>query len=352
MKKRIIIHAGTHKTGTTFLQSFLSLNYKRLLDKGILFPLSGKIGKFSGHHNIAWQLNDDERFKKKYGTLEELCSEIKQSKCRTIILSSEDFGFIHLSMDKLHFVKQKFNELGYRVEAILCFREPVSYADSLYCELLKYGLDVSFNDFIDEIIENGRFNFTKKQIYSFKYDEIEGGFKEELGADNVHRISYMNPIEPLFFDAAGLQDMLFLKNLQTLPAIRSMSNKPISAIKTLALAKFNKSAVLKGISESQKKIGRNHIIGYKLGFTASDEMFSSEYTFFDEALKKDFIEILKNYNLYFDFTYKTKLPVSKIIDNPASDITVSSLADKALVIGSLNPILSKIFRKFYKMIYK
>ena len=64
MKKRIIIHAGTHKTGTTFLQSFLSLNYKRLLDKGILFPLSGKIGKFSGHHNIAWQLNDDERFKK------------------------------------------------------------------------------------------------------------------------------------------------------------------------------------------------------------------------------------------------------------------------------------------------
>ena len=42
MKKRIIIHAGTHKTGTTFLQSFLSLNYKRLLDKGILFPLSGK----------------------------------------------------------------------------------------------------------------------------------------------------------------------------------------------------------------------------------------------------------------------------------------------------------------------
>ena len=59
-------------------------------------------------------------------------------------------------MDKLHFVKQKFNELGYRIEAILCFREPVSYADCLYCELLKYGLDVSFNDFIDEIIENGR----------------------------------------------------------------------------------------------------------------------------------------------------------------------------------------------------
>ena len=37
----------------------------------------------------------------------------------------------HLSMDKLHFIKQKFNELGYRIEAILCFREPVSYADSI-----------------------------------------------------------------------------------------------------------------------------------------------------------------------------------------------------------------------------
>ena len=343
MKKKIIIHAGTHKTGTTFLQSFLSLNYKRLLDKGILFPLSGKIGKFSGHHNIAWQLNDDERFKKNYGTLEELCTEIKQSKCRTIILSSEDFEFLHLSMDKLYLVKQKFNELGYRIKAILCFREPVSYADSLYCELLKHGLNVSFNDFIDEIMENGRFNFTKKQIYSFKYYEIEGGFEEALGADNVHCISYMNPIEPLFFDAAGLSDMLlFLKNLQTLSDIRLLPNKPISLLKTLALAKFNKSAVLKGISESQKEIGRNHIIDYKLDFTAPDQMFSSEYTFFDEALKKDFIEIFKNYNLYFDFTQKTKLPVSKIIDNPEFDKTVSSLADKTLVICLLNQVLSKI----------
>ena len=64
MKKNIIIHAGTHKTGTTFLQSFLSLNFKELLNEGILFPLSGRIGKFGGHHNIAWQLNEDERFKK------------------------------------------------------------------------------------------------------------------------------------------------------------------------------------------------------------------------------------------------------------------------------------------------
>ena len=355
MEKRIIIHAGTHKTGTTYLQSFLSLNYNYLLDEGILFPLCGRLGRFGGHHNIAWQLNEDERFKKKYGTFESLCFEITQSKCRTIILSSEDFEFLHLNTDKLHFLKKKFNELGYVVKVILCFREEISYADSLYCELLKYGMDVSFDDFINEIIENGRFNFNKKQIYSFKYDEIEGGFKEVFGADGVYCLSYANPIENLFFDAAGIAYVLSLKNIQPLPLVRSLRNAPMTHLAALALVKFNRVAALKGISENRKKIGRNHIIGYKLNFTGSEAAFASdasEYTFFGDTLKKNFTEIFQNHNLSFNFTKNEKPHISKIIDNHKYMKSIDKLVEKAMFIGSINPMFSKVLRKFYKMIYK
>ena len=280
-----------------------------------------------------------------------LCFEISQSKCQTIILSSEDFEFLHLKTDKLHFIKKKFNELGCGVEIILCFREQVSYADSLYCELLKYGLDISFDGYINEIIENGGFNFNKKQIYSFKYDEIARGFKEVFGADGVHSLSYDKSIEHSFFDAADIAYVLSLKNLQPVPTVRSLRNMSMTALAAITLAKFNKFAALKKISESRKKIGRNHIIGNKLNFTDSEGAFISEYTFFEDALKKKFTETFQKHALYFNLAKKEKPHISKMMDNHKYRENVDYLVEKAMFISSINPMFSKILRKIYKTIY-
>ncbi|MHB8232145.1 MAG: hypothetical protein ACYDDB_04520 [bacterium] len=85
MKKKLFLHIGTHKTGTTALQSLLATNDRLLSNSGVLFPSAGRIGKYSGHHNIARELNDEVSFKEKYGTLERLCREIKKSKSKKFL---------------------------------------------------------------------------------------------------------------------------------------------------------------------------------------------------------------------------------------------------------------------------
>ena len=60
--KRLILHIGTHKTWTTALQILLAKNDRVLAKNNILFPVSGRLSEHSGHHNIAWELNDEPRF--------------------------------------------------------------------------------------------------------------------------------------------------------------------------------------------------------------------------------------------------------------------------------------------------
>jgi hypothetical protein len=45
---------------------------------------------FAGHHNIAWELCGDRRFRPDLGTIDDFFSEIDKSD-RNVILSSEDF---------------------------------------------------------------------------------------------------------------------------------------------------------------------------------------------------------------------------------------------------------------------
>lgn len=51
MKKTLYIHAGTHKTGTTAIQKFLSANRDLLAKNGYLYP-----GTDQGHHDVAREL--------------------------------------------------------------------------------------------------------------------------------------------------------------------------------------------------------------------------------------------------------------------------------------------------------
>ena len=87
----MLLHTGLHKTGTTALQSFLSTAAEELSTRGLLYPMAGRPPDFpDGHHNIAWQLGGDRRFRSSAGTLDDVASEISAFP-GDAILSSEDF---------------------------------------------------------------------------------------------------------------------------------------------------------------------------------------------------------------------------------------------------------------------
>lgn len=56
MKKRLFLHIGTHKTGTTAIQSFLQNNVGKLLEQGVLFPQVGFIK--TNHSPLSWFFHD------------------------------------------------------------------------------------------------------------------------------------------------------------------------------------------------------------------------------------------------------------------------------------------------------
>ncbi|MGA3118337.1 MAG: VCBS repeat-containing protein [Syntrophobacteraceae bacterium] len=92
--RRLLVHAGLHKTGTTALQAFLTSKVADLRRHGVPYPCSGVNKRFGmGQHNIAWQITRDRRFESSSGTIDDLANEVAQFD-GDVILSSEDFESI------------------------------------------------------------------------------------------------------------------------------------------------------------------------------------------------------------------------------------------------------------------
>lgn len=249
MNKKLFLHIGTHKTGTTALQHFLSVNKQRLQECGVLIPVSGCIGPYSGHHNIAWEMNGDHRFQGNYGTLDDLCAEISGSDCHTVVVSSEDFEYLYSRPEALVEIKHRLNDVGCQVEVIVIFREVGEYIISLYGELLKHGLDLSFRAFKKQILNNGVFVMRGNWRFCFHYERIVLGFVSVFGKHHVHCDGFAVPIEPKFVDLIGLQDME--NELERVVA----ANESIDMVSGLALLKLNQMSRDNGTDDREK--GRN-----------------------------------------------------------------------------------------------
>lgn len=136
MPQRVILHMGTHKTGTTALQQMFSDQEDRLERSGILYP---RTGRALGHHGIANAVMDRDR-----RTLRALCNEV--SKAETVLLSSELFGCLNL--EGLTELRRLFP--GADFELIVVLRRLPALLPSHWRELIKHGLATPFSDYVSQ----------------------------------------------------------------------------------------------------------------------------------------------------------------------------------------------------------
>jgi hypothetical protein len=165
--RRCFLHIGTHKTGTTAIQVQLNNHRDRLAQRGFLYPKTGIPDKHAGHHNIAWQLRGDHRFKPESGTLNDLFLEIDKSE-HDIILSSEDF---ECTADKLGSFISKLEQHGCKVAVVIYFRDQLTYSRSLYIELISVGYDRTFDHFLSEIIEHKMVEW-REWVFAYDYRSL------------------------------------------------------------------------------------------------------------------------------------------------------------------------------------
>jgi hypothetical protein len=183
-----VIHAGTHKTGTTAVQLACEAAVDDLAGVGVHYPAAGRV--WGGHHGIAWQLNDDQRHSPAAGTLDDLARELAGQQAPTVFMSSEDFEYLYADPARLMPLRDVIVNAGYRPRIVLAFREPCAYTESLFDELREnHGYAATFDEHVDAILIERRITFGR-WLFAFDRAAIVDGFAAVFGHDAIRAIDY------------------------------------------------------------------------------------------------------------------------------------------------------------------
>lgn len=176
-EKRVLLHAGTHKTGTKTIQSFLKENRDALLAAGLYVPETGRRRLSEtlatpGQHLLAHGLLRGDAA----ALVQALVEEVREADGRTVVISSEHFQYFHDRGALLEPLLRPLAALGY--EAVLTFyaREQVGYLESIYLERVKNAAPGSFDEFYAEIITNGAVRGDAEFPVVFDYARMAEGF--------------------------------------------------------------------------------------------------------------------------------------------------------------------------------
>lgn len=200
---RLILHAGTHKTGTTTLQLALSTNRDYLRGQGFHYPNPQPFfgGSTRAHHLVAlaltgaWSMSpsDVQRF---------LAYQAEEADGRSLLLSAEGFerhlhgrdgwtadGYWPLRHRYLDAVAEAFS--GFDVTVVVVLRRHDTYAASLYKEIVAKDLyRGTFDWFIDEWrevfdhsrhLEAFRAAFDDVRVVSYHAGHVVQSFCQQFG---------------------------------------------------------------------------------------------------------------------------------------------------------------------------
>lgn len=143
---RIVLHIGTHKTGSTSLQSALAHHEATLLGQHIRLLSTGRNN--DGHHSALCDglspiIRNRETLRRARRLWREVILEIGATSEDTVVITSEEFSVLDLF--SVRFVAHNLLQTGRTVQIVLYVREQLSALRSHYVELLKQGfLEVDF----------------------------------------------------------------------------------------------------------------------------------------------------------------------------------------------------------------
>ena len=202
-KLKLIIHAGTPKTGTTSLQTYLDKKQRKLRGKGVLYPhnLEKLQNPAAPKHQWIEKNLVTTHLEHLLENFKNIISQVKKD-THTIILSSE--GFYNYWWDFPDESKKILCELSklFDTEIWVWFREPLAFIESFYKQCIRnpqiesnpcYGKDLSFAEMLDiewfsrHLNYQGFVNecqslFGKNNVSVFKYEgDVVQEFIQKLG---------------------------------------------------------------------------------------------------------------------------------------------------------------------------
>ena len=149
----IVIHIGTHKTGTTTLQNTLFHNRALLKARGVTYP---RIGTIAPHHNLVTRWIDlPPQFRTRRSALQDWATIARAwaGSDETVLVSSEEFS-------RLKPTAVDFRELGGLVKRfdrkrVACvIRGQLGFIQSVYVQVTKNQSFVDFDYFVSQCVRS------------------------------------------------------------------------------------------------------------------------------------------------------------------------------------------------------
>jgi hypothetical protein len=169
---KLVIHAGLHKTGTTYLQAIMARNRKMLAAHGVHYVVGDKQ---IASHRIAWAaLRSD------FQLLDEAIEAAQAAQCTTLLLSSEDFETIVLDIPRAREFEAAATARGITaIEWSMTLREPGEYFASMFSELSRHAY-VDPVAMFTSVYRDGRFLVAKPVGHPPDHFELCFDYKTHL----------------------------------------------------------------------------------------------------------------------------------------------------------------------------
>jgi hypothetical protein len=171
--KRLLLHAGIHRTGTTTVQRSFHVNRVQLAEHGILYPGYPSTPGDSNQNRFAWDLWDfgPESRRMVHEWIEQLAS----ARAHTVVLSAEDFCRLQ-EFDFLDEFRPYF-----AIEAVFYLRRQDHWINSWYNQHVKWPFEPAIAratplEFLSRL---GEFHW-------LNYYDMLGPWMKALGRRNVH----------------------------------------------------------------------------------------------------------------------------------------------------------------------
>lgn len=234
--KRLVIHPGFHKSGTTALQESFALNRALLRENGILYPAIGT----KAHHRIAWALTQrpwgwnkrgGERTPPKHW--DRMVSRIKAANEDTVFLSSEFFS--ELDGEKIRKIRGDIK--GREIQILFTLRPLAKLLPSSYQQYLKYGIKAKYDDWLHAVLDNpGESKISPTFWRRHSHGKNIAKWADIFGKSNV-TVLIVNEAEPTFlFDE--INKFLNLP-IGTINAAPSGSNRSLTMEEISLLLEIN-----------------------------------------------------------------------------------------------------------------
>ncbi|WP_371808332.1 glycosyltransferase [Ruegeria sp. HKCCD7251] len=206
-KPRIVVHIGSTKTGSTFIQHLLEQNRPELMRNGVWYPEIGlfwqktRPHKQAGHAEVVPYVVADNRYFRQYI---ERGLQLMEDRVHTIVLSSEAYFL----QKNAHRIPDYFD--GYEVEMIVYLRDQVEWANAQYCEFVAGGamgrVDVPISQWLE-----------RPEVAGFlDYRNVLNAWAGKIGRDNIKvRLFQSSKIlnNDLIFDFAHSTNLELLAEL-------------------------------------------------------------------------------------------------------------------------------------------